>query len=73
MTAGHTKAITINRHLLEACAQMDWAMGVGSQRRELTDPKAWQQWQPLRKEYPNVTLFSNLGIAQLITTPHSGH
>ncbi len=44
-------------------------MGVGSQRRELTDKTAAFEWQPLRRDYPKVRLFSNLGIAQLISTP----
>lgn len=69
MTAGHQDALNINRHLIAACAQSGWAMGVGSQRRELTDPNAASEWQSLRIDYPQVSLFSNLGIAQLITTP----
>ncbi len=69
MTAGHAKAEHVNRHLMEACAQTGWAMGVGSQRRELTDPDASLDWNPLRNAYPAVELYGNLGIAQLITTP----
>lgn len=69
MTAGHTDALNINRSLIAACANTGWAMGVGSQRRELTDNQAAFEWKPLRAEFPDVTLFSNLGIAQLITTP----
>ncbi|RUQ96185.1 type 2 isopentenyl-diphosphate Delta-isomerase [Legionella septentrionalis] len=69
MTAGHRHALDINRHLITACAQNGWAMGVGSQRRELTDSQAAYEWQPLRHDFPEVSLFSNLGIAQLITTP----
>ncbi|KTD11580.1 isopentenyl pyrophosphate isomerase [Legionella gratiana] len=68
MTAGHRRAKHINRNLIEACAQNDWAMGVGSQRRELTDPKAAFEWQHLRQDFPEVHLYSNLGIAQLIET-----
>ena len=71
MTAGHHDAEAINRHLMEASAAMGWAMGVGSQRRELTDPKAGTAWQPLRAQFPQVSLFSNIGIAQLISTPLS--
>ena len=48
MTAGHRDAININQHLIAACAESGWAMGVGSQRRELTDEKAAFEWQPLR-------------------------
>ncbi len=69
MTAGHRDSFNINRHLITACAQSGWAMGVGSQRRELTDETAAFEWQPLRRDYPDVSLFSNLGIAQLISTP----
>jgi isopentenyl-diphosphate delta-isomerase len=68
MTAGHQDAQAINRNLVQACSQTGWAMGVGSQRRELTDKNAALEWQSLRKAYPNVSLFSNLGIAQLILT-----
>lgn len=69
MTAGHADAKHINRHLISACAESGWAMGVGSQRRELTDGSASFEWQPLRGDFPEVSLFSNLGIAQLISTP----
>ncbi len=69
MTAGHQNAAEINRHLISACAQSGWAMGVGSQRRELNDKQAAFEWMPLRRDYPDVELYSNLGIAQLITTP----
>lgn len=69
MTAGHRNAIDINRHLIAACAELGWAMGVGSQRRELTDGQAAFEWLPLRRDYPEVSLLSNLGIAQLISTP----
>lgn len=71
MTAGHTDAIRINHNFMSACAARGWAMGVGSQRRELTDPDAFLAWAPLKKEFPQVSLFGNLGIAQLITTPLS--
>ena len=71
MTAGHRDAVDINRNLVEACAVAGWAMGVGSQRRELTDLDSARDWQPLRLAFPNVSLFSNIGIAQLISTPLS--
>lgn len=69
MTAGHRDAIHINQNLMEACALSKWAMGVGSQRRELTDHTATKEWHNLRKKFPTVALFSNLGIAQIIGTP----
>ncbi len=69
MTAGHEQSVDINRHLVAACEQMGWAMGVGSQRRELTDREAAREWQTIRRDYSRVSLLGNLGIAQLITTP----
>lgn len=68
MTAGHRDAININYNLIAACAENGWAMGVGSQRRELTDSQAAHEWQALRRDFPNVNLYSNLGIAQLISS-----
>lgn len=67
MTAGHQGAIAINTNLLAAAHQQHWAMGVGSQRRELDDPEESILWRNMRRMYPDVTLFSNLGIAQIIT------
>ncbi len=69
MTAGHRDAVNINRNLVEACTESGWSMGVGSQRRELTDHQAAHEWQTLRRDFPRASLFSNLGIAQLIATP----
>ncbi|HAT7071310.1 TPA: type 2 isopentenyl-diphosphate Delta-isomerase [Legionella pneumophila] len=71
MTAGHSNALEINYRLMEACSKTKWAMGVGSQRRELTDKQAAFEWAPLRRDFHMVSLFSNLGIAQLIDTPIS--
>ncbi|QDQ40273.1 type 2 isopentenyl-diphosphate Delta-isomerase [Legionella geestiana] len=69
MTAGHRDAARVNRHLMEACSIRGWAMGVGSQRRELTDTAAAAEWASLVRDFPNVARFGNLGIAQLIVTP----
>lgn len=69
MTAGHNDALSINKHLIEACSISQWAMGVGSQRRELSDKEAAFEWSSLRRDFPKVSLFSNLGIAQIINTP----
>lgn len=69
MTAGHRGGVVINEHLMSACAMTGWAMGVGSQRRELTDEQAGLEWRLLRQKYPAVSMFSNIGIAQIISTP----
>ena len=70
MTAGHRDAVDINYNLIQACAESGWAMGVGSQRRELSDPHAAEEWFQIRKQFPDVVLYSNLGISQLITSSH---
>lgn len=69
MTAGHEDARKINFNLLKACTYTGWAMGVGSQRRELTDDYAAFDWTELRQEFQEVNLFSNIGISQIINTP----
>ncbi|OGV33053.1 MAG: type 2 isopentenyl-diphosphate Delta-isomerase [Legionellales bacterium RIFCSPHIGHO2_12_FULL_35_11] len=68
MTAGHQNAINVNQNLMCAAEKSGWAMGVGSQRRELTDKNASLEWKTLREMNPNISLFGNLGISQLITT-----
>lgn len=65
MTAGHQAAININLHLALACQETGWAMGVGSQRRQLTDPEAVQEWHIIRAQAPQATLYGNIGLAQL--------
>jgi isopentenyl-diphosphate delta-isomerase len=71
MTAGHADAFKLNRELALACARRGWAMGVGSQRRELEsrESESLDQWKKLREEVPDLTLFANLGIAQVIDSP----
>jgi isopentenyl-diphosphate delta-isomerase len=68
MTAGHNDALHINNNLMQAAVKSGWEMGVGSQRRELTDDLAKKEWQILRKNNPNVVLYANLGISQLISS-----
>lgn len=68
MTAGHPDSINFNARLMEACEDTGWSMGVGSQRRELSDPHAAIEWAELRQQAPNATLLGNLGVSQLIET-----
>jgi isopentenyl-diphosphate delta-isomerase len=75
MTAGHADAFKLNRALAIACERRGWAMGVGSQRRQLESRESGSsesnldQWKKLREEVPELTLFANLGIAQVIDAP----
>lgn len=68
MTAGHKNSININEVLVKACSRQGWIMGVGSQRRELSDPNAANEWLSMKQNYPTVPLLANLGIAQLCHT-----
>jgi isopentenyl-diphosphate delta-isomerase len=75
MTAWHTDALSINRTLAHACQERGWAMGVGSQRREFEDgtgAKAVDDWKRLRQQVPDLALFANIGISQLIKAKVTG-
>lgn len=71
MTAGHADGKKLNQILIEAAARNSWAMGVGSQRKELFDSAAANEWKEIRQFAPKAVLLGNLGIAQLIETPIS--
>jgi isopentenyl-diphosphate Delta-isomerase len=82
MTAGHPDAPALNRALAVACARRGWAMGVGSQRRELealvlgdgsfaAAQGGIDQWARLRDEVPGLALFANIGVSQLARVPVS--
>jgi isopentenyl-diphosphate delta-isomerase len=66
MTAGHDGAIELNRILANAASQKNWWFGVGSQRRELEADYQDQSLRNLKREFPDLNLISNIGIAQLI-------
>jgi isopentenyl-diphosphate delta-isomerase len=71
MTMGHPDAAAINRILAIACQERGWAMGVGSQRRELEGRSLPDESASLRKAAPQAVLVSNLGISQIITATAS--
>jgi isopentenyl-diphosphate delta-isomerase len=69
MTAGHVDAPQINRTLALACASRGWALGVGSQRRDLeTGSDSLDRWRQLRQEVPDLFLLANIGLSQLVST-----
>ena len=68
MTAGHSNGEALNLTLARVASSRRWPMGLGSQRRELTDTNARQEWTRLRRMAPNGFFFSNLGLSQLIVT-----
>jgi isopentenyl-diphosphate delta-isomerase len=71
MTAGHKDALHLNLSLARAAEARGWAMGVGSQRKELMLEEASREWKQVRAEAPLAVLFGNLGLAQVIRSPVS--
>lgn len=69
MTAGHEKGREINEALARLSDRHQILMGVGSQRRELEDSNASEEWVRVRKQAPRARLLGNIGIAQLIKSP----
>ncbi|HVK61623.1 MAG TPA: type 2 isopentenyl-diphosphate Delta-isomerase [Bdellovibrionales bacterium] len=68
MTAGHQGSINLNLTMAKVAQARQWAMGVGSQRRQLTDRSVDTEWKVIRRECPDVRLFGNIGISQAIQT-----
>lgn len=71
MTAGHTGSLDLNLILARVAERRGWCLGVGSQRRELFDSTAHQEWIRIRKACPDVLLMGNIGLSQIIRTKPS--
>ena len=69
MTSGNEQGKKINLTLAEVCTARRWALGCGSQRRELTDPESHKEWIDIRQRHPDLFLLGNLGLSQVIHTP----
>jgi isopentenyl-diphosphate Delta-isomerase len=66
MTAGFENAVLINSQLAKAAEHFGWVMGVGSQRKELADSAASNEWQIVKRVAPRAQFLANIGLAQLI-------
>lgn len=64
MTGGIEAARHINRNLAQAAQAVGIAMGIGSQRCAIDDPKLAITYQ-IRDVAPDILLFANLGAVQL--------
>lgn len=64
MTGGTAIAQTINRHLAQAAQKHSIAMGLGSQRAAIEDPRLNDTYA-IRQVAPDILLFANLGAVQL--------
>lgn len=65
MTGGTAEAATINIRLAEAAQETGIAMGIGSQRAAIEDPKQAATFKISRNVAPDALLFANLGAVQL--------
>ena len=65
MTGGTEEAGEINQRLAEAAQELKIAMGVGSQRAALENPKETPTFSIVREAAPEILLFANLGAVQL--------
>jgi isopentenyl-diphosphate delta-isomerase len=65
MTGGTEEAGEINQRLAEAAQEVGVAMGVGSQRAALENPRETPTFAIARKVAPDILLFANLGAVQL--------
>ncbi len=64
MTGGHPEAKRINENLAIAAEKTGVAMGVGSQRAMMENPRLLDSYQ-VRKYAPSILLIGNFGIPQL--------
>jgi isopentenyl-diphosphate delta-isomerase len=66
MTGGHERAARINRRLAIAAERHGLAMGLGSQRAGLFDPRLMATYRVARDAAPRAVLIANIGAPQLV-------
>ncbi len=70
LTGGHPDVTKINRNLALAAERYGLALGVGSQRAAIVDPRLADSYAITRASAPNAFLIANIGAPQLIPQPH---
>lgn len=65
MTGGSAEAVRINRRLAEAVHETGIAIGLGSQRAAIEDPRTIPSFRVVREVAPQALVFANLGAVQL--------
>lgn len=68
MTGGWEGSELINLRLAKVAESRFWAMGVGSQRAQLTEIFKDRECRNIRKACPDLFLFGNIGLSQAITS-----
>lgn len=66
MTAGHDQGDALNLRMASVASARGWRMGVGSQRRQLWDDSALAIWTLIKEKFPDLQLFGNLGLPQVL-------
>ena len=71
MTGGANEAVNINNSLAEVAAELNIAMGVGSQRQALSDKNYLDSYKVIRKKAPGIPLLANIGAYQIAKAKNS--
>ncbi len=66
MTGGHAQAGDVNARLARAAQRHGLAMGLGSQRAALRNPRLARTYAVAREAAPDAFLIANVGAAQLV-------
>jgi isopentenyl-diphosphate Delta-isomerase len=66
MTGGHDEAIPINERLADVAQRLGLAIGSGSQRAALRDPRLARTYEVIRETAPDAVVLANIGVCQLV-------